>query len=78
MKETIRTLLRQAIEQAAKSDLPALEDSGSVIAEVSRSKDPRFGDYATNIALVLASALRRKPRSWLKPFAATFPQLLIC
>ncbi len=62
MKETIKTLVREAVEQAANSELPTVEEPGSLNVEVSRTKDPQFGDYATNVALVLAASLKRKPR----------------
>ncbi|MGO9566291.1 MAG: arginine--tRNA ligase [Desulfomonilaceae bacterium] len=62
MKEVIRTLVREAIIKADKQGSISLPDAGSASVEVSRSKDPRFGDYATNAALVLASATSSKPR----------------
>jgi arginyl-tRNA synthetase len=62
MKEVIRTLVREAIINADKQGTVSLPDAGSVSVEVSRSKDPRFGDYATNAALVFASATNSKPR----------------
>ena len=62
MKEVIRTLVREAIIKADKQGTISLPDAGSASVEVSRSKDPRFGDYATNAALVLASATNSKPR----------------
>lgn len=62
MKEVIRTLVREAIIKADKQGTISLSDAGSASVEVSRSKDPRFGDYATNAALVLASATNSKPR----------------
>lgn len=62
MKEVIRTLVREAIINADKQGTISLPDAGSASVEVSRSKDPRFGDYATNAALVLASATNSKPR----------------
>jgi arginyl-tRNA synthetase len=62
MKEVIRTLVREAIIKADKQGTISIPDAGSASVEVSRSKDPRFGDYATNAALVLASATNSKPR----------------
>ncbi len=62
MKEVIRTLVREAIIKADEQGTISLPDAGSASVEVSRSKDPRFGDYATNAALVLASATNSKPR----------------
>jgi arginyl-tRNA synthetase len=62
MKEVIRTLVRDAVVNADKQGSISLPDAESVKVEVSRSKDPRFGDYATNIALVLAGPAHSKPR----------------
>lgn len=62
MKEVIRTLVRKAIAKADKQNGVSLPNAGAINVEVSRSKDPRFGDYATNAALVLANAAGLKPR----------------
>lgn len=62
MKEVVRTLVRQAIDNAVKKNLIALAVPGDIKIEVSRSKDPRFGDYATNAALTLAGPTGMKPR----------------
>jgi len=62
MKESIRLLIRKAIEQAAKGPLQNVPNSETLKIEVSRTKDPRFGDYASNIALTLAGHTKMKPR----------------
>jgi arginyl-tRNA synthetase len=62
MKEVVRTLVRQAIERAIDKNLLTLSDPGDIKIEISRSKDPRFGDYATNAALMLAGPAGMKPR----------------
>ncbi len=62
MKESIRTLIREAIEHASNGALQNVPDPKTVKIEVSRTKDPRFGDYASNIALILAGHTRTKPR----------------
>jgi arginyl-tRNA synthetase len=38
-------------------------------------KDPKHGDYATNVAMVLAKAARRPPRQVAEAIAAQFPAL---
>ncbi len=63
MKEAIRTLVRNAVERAAKGPLQNLHEPETVKIEVSRTKDPRFGDYSTNAALVLAGSAGMKPRA---------------
>ncbi len=62
MKESIRLLIRKAIEQAAKGPLQNVPNPETLNIEVSRTKDPRFGDYASNIALTLAGPTGMKPR----------------
>ncbi len=62
MKEAIRTHIRNAIERAAHGPLRGLRRPEALRIEVSRSKDPRFGDYASNVALVLARQAKLKPR----------------
>jgi arginyl-tRNA synthetase len=62
MKEVVRALVRQALERAIDQNLVTLPDPGDIRIEVSRSKDPRFGDYATNAALTLAGQAGMKPR----------------
>jgi arginyl-tRNA synthetase len=58
---------KQHIEQLLQNTLQQLQQSGQISAEVPRvlveaTKDKQHGDYATNIALVLAKAAQRKPR----------------
>jgi len=62
MKEVIRGLVREALEQAAKKGAVTLPDIDSLQIEASRSKDSRFGDYASNTALVLSGPTGMKPR----------------
>jgi len=63
MKEIIRTLVRGALDRAVERNLIALPNMESIKIEVSRSKDPRFGDYSTNAAMVLAGPTGLKPRN---------------
>ena len=51
-------LLRAELARAAQS-LGAPDD---VEPQIERPRDPAFGDWATNLAMVLAKPLRRKPR----------------
>ncbi|MBI5571082.1 MAG: arginine--tRNA ligase [Desulfomonile tiedjei] len=62
MKEVLRSLVRSAVADAAQRNVLAIADLDSVRLEISRTKDPRFGDYATNAALALAGATGKKPR----------------
>lgn len=62
MKEVVRAVVREALEQAVNRKELSVPDLGSLSIEVARTKDPKFGDYATNIALVLAGQAKMKPR----------------
>ncbi len=56
MKELITSLLRQALIQLGNSaPLPVIQ--------IDRCKDPEHGDFASNIALLLAKALAKNPRN---------------
>ncbi len=62
MKNLIRRLVWQSILNSGERDLFGLTDvENTVSIEVSRPKDPKFGDYATNAALVMAARARMKP-----------------
>lgn len=62
MKEIIRQLVREAVDTAIGKGELAVSDMGAFAVEVTRAKDPRFGDYATNAALALAARSEMKPR----------------
>jgi arginyl-tRNA synthetase len=62
MKVIVGNIVQQAIDNAIKDGALVLPGERSISIEISRTKDPKFGDYATNIALVLAGPLKRKPR----------------
>ena len=62
MKERIKSIVKEALVACSDQGKITLPDVDAIKIEVSRSKDPRFGDYATNAALVLAKPLRMKPR----------------
>src|SRR5262249_2304759 len=63
MKRPLERLLRQALSDAIDAgDLPALPASALPIIGLDVPSDPRFGDLASNVALVLAKRLGRPPR----------------
>ena len=64
MKESIRTLVRKrSRDDAAKGPLlKTCMNPKTLTIEVSRTKDPRFGDYSTNAAMILAGNTGMKPR----------------
>ena len=71
MKTLIENLLRRALAALPESDLPAAERNGSV--EVERTRDAQHGDFASNIALRLAKAMRQNPRKVTERLVAALP-----
>ncbi|WP_111658032.1 arginine--tRNA ligase [Isoalcanivorax indicus] len=71
MKEQIITLVEQALD--------ALRQAGTLPAEprppvqVERTRDKQHGDFATNIALMLAKPAGRKPREVAEALVAALP-----
>ena len=60
MKHQLESLLNQALRQLQdKGDLPA---DISAEAKVERTRDRQHGDFATNVAMTLTKAAKRKPR----------------
>ena len=51
--------IHAALSRIVREELP---DAAAVEIAVERPRDPSHGDYATNVALVLAKAARRNPR----------------
>jgi arginyl-tRNA synthetase len=62
MKEVVRELVREALSSAIRRGMITLPDAESLEIEVTRSKEPRFGDYTTNVAMVMAGRAGLKPR----------------
>ena len=71
MKTLIENLLRRALAALPEADLPAAERNGSV--EVERTRDAQHGDFASNIALRLAKAMRQNPRKVAARLVAALP-----
>ncbi len=60
MKDSIAQLVEQAI--AALPQLADVPELASISASVERTRDPRHGDFTTNIAMRLAKSARSNPR----------------
>ena len=60
MKELIEQNLAAAIDQYLLENSIQLEEKP--IALVERTKDPRHGDFSTNVAMIMAKPLRRSPK----------------
>jgi arginyl-tRNA synthetase len=74
MKEMLRNLIDQALMASIQHDAVSLSDFENAKIDVSRTKDPRFGDYATNAALVLAGPAGLKPRQLAEIIKDNFPK----
>ena len=60
MKSAIAQLVATAIDALAGDALPA--EIAAARPQIERTRDPRHGDFACNVALTLAKPARRKPR----------------
>ena len=70
MREKISTLLKESIKTCSEKALLAnLRDFHGPI-ELDITKDPSFGDYASNLAIALAAIVRDKPRKIAQVLAA--------
>ncbi len=61
MRATVRDIIRQALEEAVKDGRIGSEAALPDIT-VEKPKKDEFGDFATNIAMLLAPLSKRKPR----------------
>jgi arginyl-tRNA synthetase len=66
--------LIERLVQDALADLPAeLRDPSAAAPLIERTRDSTHGDFATNVALQLAKAARRKPRDLAQAIVAALP-----
>ena len=72
MKTAISQLVAAAVDTLADGELPA-EIRGTQ-PQIDRTRDPRHGDFASNIALVLAKPARRKPREIAELIVGALPE----
>lgn len=71
MKHQLETLLNQALKQLQrKGGLPA---DISAEARVERARDRQHGDFASNVAMTLTKAAKRKPRELAEMIVAALP-----
>ena len=71
LKNLVDTWLRQALARLPESMVPP--SGRDVCIEVQRPKDARRGDFASNLALRLASAARRDPRPLAEAIISALP-----
>lgn len=72
MKHHISQLLRDALHELPEEVLPA-EARPEALPQVERTREAAHGDFASNIAMVLAKAARRAPRELATEIVAQLP-----
>ncbi|MCG8427970.1 MAG: arginine--tRNA ligase [Chromatiales bacterium] len=72
MKIQIQQLITQALEQIASDGVITPEQIPVPI--IDRTRDNRHGDFACNVAMVLAKAARSKPRDLAEKIVAALPE----
>lgn len=72
MKQKIEELIRQAVEILKAEGIPGLEIIPNITIE--RTRDPQHGDFASNLALMLAKPAKINPRELAVKIIAALPQ----
>lgn len=72
MKKYIQSLVEEAIGQLDCGDIVVTADD--IGQAVERTRDPRYGDFASNAAMTLARKLGRAPRELAQDIIATLPE----
>ena len=72
MKQLVQELISSALAQLPAGLLP--DDLELPEPQIERTRDSKFGDFASNIAMVLAKPSRKNPRDLAKAIIAALPQ----
>ncbi|WP_136247363.1 arginine--tRNA ligase [Halomonas borealis] len=72
MKDTIISLLEGALDELKRQDVLPSEVAPTI--KVDPTKDKAHGDYATNLALMLAKPAGKKPRELAEALVAALPE----
>ena len=72
MKDTIRQLIQQALTRLASEGV--LPEGLAPTIQVENTKDKTHGDFASNIAMMLAKPAGLKPRDLAEKLIAALPQ----
>ncbi len=72
MKQTLEALLEQALDDL-KSQAAVPQDL-TLKPSVERTRDPQHGDFATNLAMMLAKPCKSNPRQLAEQLIAALPQ----
>ncbi len=70
MAQDVKTQLTALLQQALASVAPAATDTS---IQLERPRDPTHGDFATNLAMQLAKALKKNPREIANQLLAELP-----
>jgi len=71
-KNHLRELVMQSLLDLKRSGTVEFENEPDFVVE--RSKNPEHGDYATNVAMLLAKPMRKNPRELAQAIAASIPK----
>lgn len=72
MKQKIEELILQAIETLKVEGIPGLENTPHITIE--RTRDAQHGDFASNLALILAKPAKLNPRQLAEKIIAALPR----
>ncbi len=72
MKTQIESLVARALQTLAGDSLPA--EAAEIQPRIERTRDPRHGDFACNVAMTLSRAARRNPREVAAMIVAALPE----
>lgn len=72
MKSQIQKLVTQALERIAATGIIPADQIPQPVIE--RARDARFGDFACNVAMVLAKVARTRPRDLAEKLVAVLPK----
>mgnify|MGYP002063503972 CR=1 FL=1 len=71
MRTAIAQLVSAALDSLAGGELP--DEVRGARPQIDRTRDPRHGDFACNVALTLAKPARRKPREIAEMIVGALP-----
>ena len=60
MKQKIQDILTEIVEQFKKNNL--IPQDATIRVMIENTKDKKNGDYATNLAMLLAKPMKKKPQ----------------
>ncbi len=74
MKQKVKEITQKALNKLCDAEDVSVDTAGLQKVDISRTKDAKFGDFATNIALVLSKELKFKPRELAQKIIDRMPQ----